>query len=32
MPGDDAAELDERVEDVRDGTFLTFEEHAEKRE
>lgn len=26
------AELDERAEEVDDGEFLTFEEHAEKRE
>ncbi|WP_411799268.1 hypothetical protein [Halonotius sp. F2-221B] len=26
------AELDERAEEVEDGEFLTFEEHAEKRE
>lgn len=25
-------ELDERAEKVEDGDFLTFEEHAEKRE
>ena len=25
-------ELDERAEDVEDGEFLTYEEHAEKRE
>jgi len=33
--GDDEIEpeeLDERAEEVEDGEFLTFEEHAEKRE
>lgn len=28
----DPDELDERAEEVRDGEFLTFEEHADRRE